>query len=196
EQQAHLVQAHVALAVGGRLRELAEHDELGQRRHRPRWPPRRSAADRVDERGRELERQALVTIAVLVRAHVLVAGMAGEDRSGHQLEPPAPRAVAQAPLAAGRQVEAAVHLGERLVARPDGAAVIGHRDRRGPQDRRREHLHRTYRGWEPTATPRYRLAGSDPRSTFAGEDPPCHPSIARSRSLVATPPLAENPPTP
>ncbi len=96
-----------SLAVGGRLGELAQHHQLGERRQAP---ARQSAArppSALDQRGREVEGEALVAArVVLVAAEVLGAGGADQHRPGHQLE-----AAAVAPVAEA----AAPHVGDRPV---------------------------------------------------------------------------------
>ena len=55
--------------------------------------------------GRQEERQALVAADVIVAADIFVAGMADQDRSGHQLEEAAAAAAAETALA---------HIGDRV----------------------------------------------------------------------------------
>jgi hypothetical protein len=61
---------------------------------------------------------------VVVGAHVLVAETADQDRAGHQVERLPAHAVAEAALAHVGQRMHLVQLGERVIARPRGAAVI------------------------------------------------------------------------
>ena len=65
EQHARLVQADVAIARGGRLRKLAQHHQLGQRRHAAGPPNVVSIANRIDQVGRELKDQTFVAVGVL-----------------------------------------------------------------------------------------------------------------------------------
>src|SRR5206468_3661692 len=92
-------------------------------------PHRRATTERLDQRRGEVEGQALVAVGVVVRAHVLVAGMADDDRAGHELERAPPDAVPEAAPPDVAQRVAGVALDERLVVRPDGATVVAHRDR-------------------------------------------------------------------
>jgi hypothetical protein len=74
EREPDLVEADVARAGRGCLRELAEHHQLRERRHPARPPEVGPPAERVDELRRQLERETLVADDVVVRAQVLVAG--------------------------------------------------------------------------------------------------------------------------
>src|SRR5260370_20615584 len=69
-----------------------------------------------------------------------VAGMGDQDRTCHQLEGFPPGSVAEAALSDVREGEAAMQLDERLVARPDRAPVVEHRDRSALQYRDRHRL--------------------------------------------------------
>ena len=60
EGDAQLVEADVRPLLGGRLRQLAEHHQLGQRGHAAGSPDLAGIADAFDQRRREPERQALV----------------------------------------------------------------------------------------------------------------------------------------
>ena len=111
EHQAGFIDADVAAAVGGRLRELAEHDQLAAAavsppvRHRRRALARRADIERFARCRRKVERQALVAAAVmLVRADELIAGVADQHRARDELERAAAAAIAEAALA---------HVGDR-----------------------------------------------------------------------------------
>ena len=114
---------------GRRLSQLAEHHHVGDGRQRPGVPRVAWSADGVDERRVEVERQALVAAGVVVRAHVLVAGMADEKRSGDELVRLAAEAIAEAALPHVAHAERVMPLDKRLVARPGFAPVVDHRDR-------------------------------------------------------------------
>jgi len=70
---------------------------------------------------------------MVMRAHVLVAGMADQDRPGHQLERSAAAAAAEAAFAHIGDGEGGMQLDERRVARCGVAPVVDHRDRVAPQ---------------------------------------------------------------
>jgi hypothetical protein len=55
QDQARFVEAELAAALGGNLGELAEHDQLRQRRQRAGTPDFRLVADALDQLRRELE---------------------------------------------------------------------------------------------------------------------------------------------
>src|SRR5260370_2971833 len=95
-----------------------------------------------------------------------VAGMGDQDRTCHQLEGFPPGSVAEAALSDVREGEAAMQLDERLVARPDRAPVIEHRDRSALQYRDRHRL--------PVYLRRCLLA----TKRTAPQDPPSMPSAA------------------
>src|SRR5262249_47464313 len=136
--EAELTEAEVALAGGGRLRQLAENDELRQRRQGTRPQDRGRRAQLLDHLGPQLEREALVAEGVPVGADVFVAGMSEEHRAGDQLVRAAPDAVAEAPLADVGDRVVLVPLDERSVARLRAAAVVDHRQERAAEER----LHR------------------------------------------------------
>src|ERR1043166_8508772 len=54
EEEAELVETEIAAAFGTRLRQFAEHDQLGQRRHAP-CLPRGVVAERLGKLARDLE---------------------------------------------------------------------------------------------------------------------------------------------
>ena len=115
--------------LGDRLRELAEHHQLRERRQRPGPPALGRAAEALDQLGRELEREALVAAHVLVRTDVLLPRVPDEDRARDQLVGLAAGPVAEAALADVGEVEAAVLLDERRDVPVRVAAVVDHRER-------------------------------------------------------------------
>src|SRR6516165_2291081 len=126
QQDSDFVEADIAFPVSGRLCELAEHHQLGQRWDAASPPDLGLAAYGFDHGRREVKGQTFVTAAMIVGAHVFVPGMADEDRSGHQVERFAPRVIAETALAHVGQGEAVMHLDERLVGRSSIAPVIDH----------------------------------------------------------------------
>src|SRR5439155_150646 len=138
ERHSGLFGTEIGRTVRGRLRELAEHHQLRNRRQSAR-APHLGAADRVDEFRRQSQRQAFVALRVLVRAHELVARMADEDRSRDELERHPANAISEAALADVREREAVMTLDERLVAGGDRAAVVVHDDRAAAGKHGRRH---------------------------------------------------------
>jgi hypothetical protein len=127
EPQRDLVQAGVGAALGRGLGELSQQHELGERRNHADAPDLAPASDRLGQLRSQVEGQALVAAGVvLVGADVLVARVADEERSRHQLELPPARAVAEAAPTHVGDVEARVPLGEGRVARPGAAAAVAH----------------------------------------------------------------------
>ena len=99
EQHADFVEADVAVAMPDGLGELSEHGEFGQRRHRTGTPMVPRIADRVDQRGIVVEGQAdIATRMVVVRAQVVVTGMADQERAGDQFVRMPARAATEAAL--------------------------------------------------------------------------------------------------
>ena len=126
EPHADFVEADVAPPLDDRLGQLAEHDQLGQRCDATRQPDVGPVADRFDDRRGQVKGEALVGVGVVVRARVLVAGMADQDRAGDELERLAPGAITEAAAAHVGDREAVVNLEERLGTRGDGAAAVDH----------------------------------------------------------------------
>jgi hypothetical protein len=75
----------------------------------------------------------------VVRAHVLVARMADQHRTGNQLERTPAAAATEAALAHVRKRKAVVQLDERRIVWAESAAVVEYRDRTALQDCRRSH---------------------------------------------------------
>src|SRR6516225_9109292 len=90
EQHSDLVEADLAAALGGRLSQLAENHQFGERWHADGAPDVRPIPDCFDQSRSEVERQTFVPTEMLVRADILVSGMTDKDRPGYQLEGPAP----------------------------------------------------------------------------------------------------------
>ena len=138
---ADFVQREVRAACGARLRKLAEHHQPGNGRHRARTPRCIRSAERVHQLRSELERQALIPAVMMpVRADVLVAGIADQQRPGHQLERLAARVAAEASFAHVRERIAVVRLGEGLVRRGRGAPVVDDRKERALENHACRHL--------------------------------------------------------
>src|SRR5437899_2176344 len=129
EYLSDLVEADIAAAVGGGLRELAEHHQFGQRRRAADPPDFRAVADRFHQFRSQKERQALVAADMVVGADIVVAGMADQHRSRHQFEEAAAAVAAEAAFADKGEGMAAMLLRERRVIRSRAAAELGHRDR-------------------------------------------------------------------
>src|SRR5262249_47828213 len=123
EQHRRLVEAYVAAPRGDRLRELAEHHELRERRYAAGSPQCGRRLEPIGELLAQLEEQTLVADHVVVRADVFVAGMADEHRARDELEGFTARAIAEAAAAHVRNVEAGVLLDERRRAGRRIAAV-------------------------------------------------------------------------
>ena len=100
-----LVEPDIVAAIGGGLREFAQHHQFGQRRRCADPPDLGAVADRFHQFRRQEERQAFIAATMLMAADVFVAGMADQDRSRHQFERPSPRPAAEAALA---------HIGDRM----------------------------------------------------------------------------------
>src|SRR5215472_1777662 len=77
---------------------------------------------------------------MLVRADVLVAGMADQERTRLQLERPAAGAATKAPLPHIGEREVAVKLSKRRVFRPGCTPVIDHRDRLAAKNAGGDHV--------------------------------------------------------
>src|SRR5262249_48244049 len=134
EVQPDLVEPEIGALLGGGLRELAQHDQPGQRWQRARAPDLTPRSERLRNLGRERERETLVAARrVIVRAHVLVAGVADEHRAGHELEAAAARLDPEAAPAHVRDREGAVLLDVGLVRGARTAAVVGRGQRTAPQ---------------------------------------------------------------
>ena len=132
EEYGSLIEADVAVALGGGLREFAAYHCLGRRRHASGLPKRRRAADGFGEVGREGESQAFVAAdVVLVSAHVLIAGPAEQDRPGDQFEGVAAIAIAETTAAHIGDQERLMLLGIGGILRAAAAPVVGGRDRFG-----------------------------------------------------------------
>src|SRR6185369_17057215 len=122
-----LVDGDVGPALDGGLRELPEHDELGEGRDAP-HAPIVGITERGYELRRELERETTVAAHVVVRARVLLAGIADEHRPRDELERATARSVPEAALPDVRHREPGVHLRKWRIGGTDVAAVVGHRD--------------------------------------------------------------------
>src|SRR5882672_568328 len=99
EEHSHLADGDIAPALGRRLRQLAKHHHLGQGRNGASPPDAAPASDRFGQLRSEMKGETLVADGVVMRAHVLITGMAHQDRSGHQLERLTAGPIAEAPLA-------------------------------------------------------------------------------------------------
>ena len=86
EKLSDLVEADIAAAIGGGLRQLAEHHQFGQRRRAADPPCLGPVADRFHQFRVQEERQALVTADMVVGAEIFVAGIADQNRARYQLE--------------------------------------------------------------------------------------------------------------
>ena len=150
EQHAELVETDVALALGGRLGPFTEDHQLGQWWHADRLPGVRPIADRFDQRRCQVKRQAFVAAGVFVRANVLVAGMADQDRPRHQLEGLPSGPATEAPPAHIRDREAVVELDKRRVGRSGLAPVVDHRDRFAAKNAGNHHASRSRPRQRPT----------------------------------------------
>src|SRR5262249_50622131 len=128
EQHPNFVEADLAVAFGRCLSQLAENHQLGERRYVDRPPDLGPVPDSIDQRRREVERQAFVAALMIVRANVFVAGMTDQDRPGYQLTGPTLGTATKAPLAHIGDREAGVLLDKRSVLGPGFAPVVVHRD--------------------------------------------------------------------
>ena len=99
EQLPDLVETDVAAAIGCGLGQFAQHHQFRQRRGAADLPDIALVADRLHQFRLQKERQALIAADVVVAADIFAAGMADQDRSGHQLEQAAAAAAAEAALA-------------------------------------------------------------------------------------------------
>src|SRR6267142_507503 len=70
-----LVESDVAPAVRRRLRQLAQHHQLWERRDAAGPPELAASAQRLGQRRRKMEREAFVAGHVVVRTEIFVAGM-------------------------------------------------------------------------------------------------------------------------
>ena len=136
---ADLVEPDIVIAVGGGLRQFAEHHQFRQRGGCADPPDLGAVADRFHQFGREKERQALVAAAMLMAAKVFVAGMADQDRSRHQFERFPAHPAAKTALAHIGDRMAVEMLGERLVVRSGVAPEIGHGNATALQQGRPDH---------------------------------------------------------
>lgn len=136
---ANLVKGDIAAAIGGGLREFAEHHQFGQGRGRTDPPDRAPPADRLDQFRLQKERQALVAANVVMGADIFVAGETDQHGPRHQLERPPAGLAAEAALAHIGNRVAVKLLCKRLVAGDGGAAELRHRDRAVRQQGRPDH---------------------------------------------------------
>ena len=83
-------------------------------------------ADRVDQVGPELKREALVAGGVVVRTHVFVASVPDQNRSGDELERLAAQSVPETALPHVRDGERLVPLDEGAIVRAGRAPVVEH----------------------------------------------------------------------
>src|SRR6516164_3721667 len=124
EEQSYLVEADVAPGLGRRLRQLAQHHQLGQRRHAATLPDPGLTSDRFHKLRRKMKGQTLVSGDVVVRTHILDSGIPGQNRPGNQLERFTTGAIHEAALSHVGDREFGVPLDERLVSRSRAAPVV------------------------------------------------------------------------
>src|SRR5262249_28082991 len=136
ECDSDLLEAEIAATFRDRLRELAKYHQLGKRRHAAARPNLRSGAERLEQCRRQRKGQTFIAEDMIMGAHVLVAGMADEQRTGDELEESAARAAPQAALAHVGEREIAMLFGERCVAGPDVAPIVDDGDRLASKQRR------------------------------------------------------------
>ena len=117
EQKAHLVKTDVARCPRPAACASRRHHQLGERGSSS-PPDSVRPPDRFDQLRSEEDRKALVCHARGRRAHVFVAGMAGQDRSGHQLERLATRRYPKLPLRSRRRKKPSCSPTKRRVAGP------------------------------------------------------------------------------
>src|SRR6185437_6711637 len=82
-----------------------QNHELGQRRYGAGAPGLWPAAEILDQRRREEERETFVAVHVVVRADIFGAGIADDRAPGDELERAAPAVIAEA---------ARPHIGDRI----------------------------------------------------------------------------------
>jgi len=125
QRHADLVQRQRRAPGRGGPCQFTQHHQGRMRRHRHARPGAWVAADLLDQFGVEAEAQAFVAAGmVLVRALVLVAGMADEERAARQFAVPAAAAAAET---------AAQHVGQRMPRVAFAARAVLRAGRTAPQ---------------------------------------------------------------
>ena len=169
EQRPQLVEAQIAPPLGRRLRELAEHHQLGERRHAARAPDRLPVSESVDEGRREMERQALVAAhGSCVRRTRRRIPIRSES---HQLEL-LPRVPPKLPF----DVETSSRRGSRRTASRDGPRTVV--------------LHNSVGVWKsvvPTSPDECSAAQVSPRDIFGELDSNPVELARRNRAMCCSP---------
>lgn len=144
EQQSRFVDTDIVVLRDCRLRQFAQHYQFWQRRNATDPPhlvhSRAPLAEDFNQRRCELKGQTFISAdMMIVRARVLIAGMADHDRSGDELMRFTAHATTEAALAHVGHRVIAMLFSEGPVTRSGITAVVDHTDRFALQYRRGGH---------------------------------------------------------